>query len=173
MKIGIISDIHDNFYPLQETLKRFETENVESILFCGDFGSPGSAKHLANNFKGDIYAVIGNNDADLTALTTLHYDNSNKLKFDLEQKALTHILTLEGIKFSITHYPLIAEQFAKAGEVDFSFFGHTHQKFETKIKDCVLANPGAIMPDMNKKCRYAILDTQTKEITFEEFDLKI
>lgn len=36
MKLGIITDIHGNLVALKSVLSKFEKENIDKIICCGD-----------------------------------------------------------------------------------------------------------------------------------------
>ena len=59
----------------------------------------------------------------------------------------------------------IAEAKAKSGKYDFVFYGHTHEKKEERIGDCLLLNPGEIL-GWRYPPSYAIVDLETKEVSF-------
>lgn len=47
MKIGIISDTHDNLRNLEAALEVLQAEGVTRILHCGDVCGPGIIKMLS------------------------------------------------------------------------------------------------------------------------------
>ena len=62
----------------------------------------------------------------------------------------------------MVHYPKIAYAFAKTGEYDFIFCGHTH-KYEIKeIGKTLVINPGEILGKEGPPS-FVILDLKTKE----------
>jgi len=64
MKIGIISDIHDNILNLRKAIKILNKKAVKKVYFCGDLVSPFTIKEF-QALKVPIKAVFGNNEGDL------------------------------------------------------------------------------------------------------------
>ena len=67
MKIGVISDIHDNIWKLEAVL--IELKGVDMVLCLGDMCSPFTLKQIADAFPGPVHIVFGNNDGDKWLLT--------------------------------------------------------------------------------------------------------
>ena len=63
MKIGIISDVHDNWINLEKVVSVFNEEGFKYIFMAGDLISPSGLELLAA-FKGDAYLVFGNNEGE-------------------------------------------------------------------------------------------------------------
>ena len=68
MKIGIISDSHDNIWKLEKALETLQSTDV--VLHCGDLIAPFIIKRLKAGL-GDrpVHVVWGNNDGDKRLLT--------------------------------------------------------------------------------------------------------
>ncbi len=65
MRIGVISDIHNNVVTLNAVLEKMYTENCEQIIFCGDIISIGpyleeTVQHIMQ--IPHIIAVRGNHE---------------------------------------------------------------------------------------------------------------
>ena len=65
MKIGIVSDTHNNIELAQKAIKIFEKNNVDLIVHAGDITSP-KMLGLFKDFKCKF--VLGNGDIDDEAL---------------------------------------------------------------------------------------------------------
>ncbi len=59
MKIGIISDTHNNVENLHKALNRLRQEDVVTIFHCGDLTDPATAR-LLDGFQ--VYFTYGNGD---------------------------------------------------------------------------------------------------------------
>lgn len=166
MKVGIISDIHENFHNLILFLEKIEKYNIEKIIFLGDFMNNGVAKILANS-KVPVISIWGNNDGDKVAITkTALSENSNlKVGFDTFD-----FLEIEKRKIFISHYPILAKPMAKSGDFDAVFYGHDHKVNIDKIGNCLIVNPGEISAHKTSKASFAIYDSETNlaEIIFLE-----
>jgi putative phosphoesterase len=60
LKIGVISDTHDNLDSIKRAVAYF-AENVEIIVHAGDVIAPFSAK-IFKEADIPVYGVLGNND---------------------------------------------------------------------------------------------------------------
>jgi len=63
MKIGIISDTHDNLLQIKKAVDIFNQEKVDLVLHAGDFVSPFTALEF-KNLNCSLKGVFGNNDGD-------------------------------------------------------------------------------------------------------------
>ena len=70
MKIGVMSDSHDNLPAIRRALARFEAEGAEAVIHAGDFVAPFSIKELLK-FKGPLYGCFGNNDGEKAGIRAL------------------------------------------------------------------------------------------------------
>ena len=57
MKIGVMSDSHDNLPAIRRALARFEAEGAEAVIHAGDFVAPFSIKELLK-FKGRALRLL-------------------------------------------------------------------------------------------------------------------
>jgi uncharacterized protein len=65
MKIGILSDTHNNAKNLQTALDIFAREGIETLIHCGDMTNVETAKKLAG-FQ--VICVFGNGDIESGAI---------------------------------------------------------------------------------------------------------
>lgn len=153
MKIGIISDSHDNLENLNKALTILNNK-TQVLIHCGDFCAPFIMAELAK-FKGDVHCVFGNTD---DRFTTPKMAQKNGINFhgDIAK------LEINGKKILVNHYPDIARAFAFTGEYDAVFYGHNHTAKKENIKNTLLLNPGEIMGKEGKPS-LAIYDTELNE----------
>lgn len=162
MKIAIMSDSHDCIPNLKKAINICLKEKVEKIFHCGDLISPFMIPVLGE-FEKEVHLILGNNPGDIYLLIQkiLSYPH---IKFHGDSA----FLEVEGYKIAMVHYPKIAYAFAKTGEYNFVFCGHTH-KYEVKeIEKTLVINPGEILGKEGEPS-FVILDLKTKEyekITF-------
>ena len=157
MKIGILSDIHDNIWKLDAALEVLR--NVDMILCCGDLCSPFIIPRLAEGFDRDIHIVFGNNDGDL---------------FRISQQAAkyphVHLhgefvsLEIGGQSFAMTHFDNIARELAAGQGFDVVCFGHNHCLEVSQEGETLLINPGEIMGGLSQDqvSSLVIYDTETR-----------
>ena len=132
MKIGIISDTHDNCNNLTEILRILKKEGIETIIHLGDIVSPFCVDRL--NVKM-VYAVFGNNDGDKLLLQSRFQKKGYIIKkgpYDIE---------IDSVKFAIMHEPFELDAFIKSQLYDVVCYGHTHE-LEIREGKPLVINPG-------------------------------
>jgi len=159
MKIAIISDIHDNFHNLVLVLKEIEKQNVEQVIFLGDFVNNGISRILSK-FSIPVFAIWGNNDGDKEKISQTALKNGSKLT--INDKTYDFV-EFGGRKIFLTHYPDLAKPMTQSGNFDAVFYGHDHNKSKEVIGKCLVLNPGEISGHKNGAISYAIYDTATND----------
>ncbi|MCX8030203.1 MAG: metallophosphoesterase [Thermodesulfovibrionales bacterium] len=156
MKIGIISDTHDNLVNLKKALDIFNQQNVNHIIHAGDFTSPFTAKILME-FKGGFSGIFGNNDGDKLLLSKAFNGNifSQPYVFNLSQK-----------KIVVLHEPTVVDALAESGHYDLVIYGHTHKALIKQVKNTLVINPGEAGSWLYGKATVAIanIEKMTAEI---------
>jgi putative phosphoesterase len=161
MLIGVFSDVHDNLANLRRALEVFKERGVAALIFCGDFCSPIPSRVMGAEFKGDIHVVFGNGDGDRFAISNVAKSQYPNLKLHGEYAELE----FEGVKVALTHYPFYAKALARTGDYAAVFSGHTHERHEEKIGDCLWLNPGEVL-GWQGQATCAIYDTKTNTATY-------
>lgn len=156
MKIGIISDIHENFHNLLKALEVCEQREVGKIFCLGDLINQGIAKVLSES-KIPVYCLWGNNDGDKVMILKFANARSSSLEMAIKSYAFVEV---DGNKGFISHFDDLARPMAKSGEFDFVFYGHTHGKKIERIQDCLVVNPGEISSQLKGEATFALYDTE-------------
>lgn len=141
MLIGVFSDIHDNLENLNKALRVFKERDVQALIFCGDFCSPIPSRIIGAEFKGDVHCVFGNGDGDRFTISNVASSQYPNLKLHGEYAELN----FEGVKVAVTHYPFYAKALARTGDYSAVFSGHTHERYQEWIGDCLWLNPGEVL----------------------------
>ena len=68
MKIGIISDTHDDVGNVQRAIEMFNVERVQSVIHAGDYIFPGIVKEF-EKLNSKLIGVLGNNDGEKSIST--------------------------------------------------------------------------------------------------------
>ena len=68
MKIGIISDTHDDVGNVQKAIEMFNVERVQYVIHAGDYICPGIVKEF-EKLNSKLIGVLGNNDEDESTST--------------------------------------------------------------------------------------------------------
>lgn len=164
MKIGIISDTHDNLWRLDEAIELLA--GVDAVLHCGDLISPFMVHRLGKGLPGlPVHMVWGNNDGDKRAVSKVAEGYPG---FTIYGELAE--IEIGGLRIAINHYPEIARGLANSGLYDLVCYGHDHTAHKEMVGSTMLLNPGEVMGLMGS-ASLAILDSDTREaqeITFWE-----
>ena len=155
MKIGVVSDSHDNLPAIRKAVETLNRENVEVILHAGDFVAPFAVREFLKA-KAQLIGVFGNNDGERKGLAKLCEDiqpgprllelGARKIALAHEEKAIT---------------PALLEKASVA------VYGHTHKVVVEKAQVLRL-NPGECGGWLTDRCTIAILDTETLDVKIIE-----
>jgi len=133
MKLGIMSDSHDNLPLISKAVELFNNENVDLVLHAGDFVSPFTA-NILKDLNAKFVGVFGNNDGDklflrrrFEAIGNIHEDYCE--------------LVLDGKKIVLMHQPKFLEALAASAKYDLIIYGHTHE-VDIRQGPPVVVNPG-------------------------------
>ncbi len=158
MKIGVISDTHDQRLPILEAIGIFNKEKVGMVIHCGDWVAPFSAARFAA-LKCPIKGVFGNNDGD----KDLHRQRNSSFIDYCDEKIE---LAVEGRKIFATHghIPQLVENALKSGRYDAVFSGHTHTAHVKVEGKTLWLNSGTLVDETNSETKgmsIAIYETAT------------
>lgn len=136
MRLGILSDIHDNLWNLRVALDRMN-EGADVLLCCGDLCSPFVMDEL-KKFHGPVHVIFGNNDADLFRITKKSNDH-------VQVYGELFTAELAGRRVAANHFDYIARPMAQSGMYDLVCFGHNHRISNEKFGETLALNPGPVM----------------------------
>lgn len=134
MKIGIISDTHDNLDAIEKAVSIFNENKVELVIHAGDFIAPFTARPF-EKLNSKLVGIFGNNDGEKFGL-------KNNFKQIGEIHNDPYIFSRSGKKILLTHHPEIVNPIAKSYEYDLVIYGHTHKNDIRKIHNTLVINPG-------------------------------
>ena len=168
MKIGLISDTHDNIPTCNKLIPHFLNEKIEVLIHCGDIISPFMKRVFIPLHDAGVkmYGVIGNNDGEIPGLMknlgtimTLTPDF-----FELEFDNKTFLV--------IHHLPeKLVQSTAIAGKFNYIVLGHLHEKRDEKIGKTRVINPGEACGYLSGTASIAVLDTEVDSLKF--FDVHV
>lgn len=148
MKIGIISDTHDNIPKIKSAVSIFNTKQVEFVIHAGDYVAPFSIAPL-DDLKCDYIGVFGNNDGEKVGLARKSKDRI---------KVPPYQITLENRKIIILHEPNDLENLIKGQDYDIVIYGHTHNPIIERHNKTLVINPGECCGWLSGKSTIAILE---------------
>ncbi|HBY58007.1 MAG TPA: YfcE family phosphodiesterase [Candidatus Atribacteria bacterium] len=160
MKIGIISDTHDNLPQIKKAVEIFNREKVELILHAGDFVSPFTFLEFKNS-NCPLKGVFGNNDGDKLYL-------QEKFKGIGELYPEPYHMNLSNKNIIILHKEELIDALAKSQKYDVIIYGHTHRTDLRKIGKTFIINPGECGGWLTGKSTIALLGLKTLEVKIVE-----
>jgi hypothetical protein len=159
MKIGVLSDTHDQGELIRQAVAYFNSQHVGLVIHCGDWVSP-FILHFFQGLEAPLRGVFGNNDGDKFR----HLAFKNQWGIDLEYEERFLELEVDNRKIAVFHgdYQGIVDALVLCGKYDAVFHGHTHQKVNQHIGKTLSLNPGSLMQETTKtvtQASIAIYDT--------------
>jgi len=165
MRLGIVSDTHDNVSAIERIVETFEAEGVDTAIHCGDYIAPP----VLPFFDGlELHGVIGNNDGELDGLERTFDDLGNGSHLHGRYAELT----FDGVRLGVLHGDQgmdAVDDFAASNDHDYVCYGHFHRTDEREVDGTTVLNPGAhfpTVPDAHR--RVVVLDTAANEVRFLE-----
>ncbi len=163
MKIGIISDTHNDLGMVKKAVSVFKEKNVDLVVHAGDLTSP----KLITLFKGlPCRFVLGNCDLDSEAINA----KSQEMGFGCVDTCCD--FTADGKRILVFHgndIPLFRNAVA-SGDYDYIIKGHTHL-FENYVAGKTrIINPGSIYREDERTI--AILDLKTGKVERIKIDVE-
>ena len=143
MKIGIISDTHDQVERAEQAAEIFSKEAVDKIYHLGDWSSPFMLG-IFKNLSCQILSIFGNNDADIFKLVKNKPDN-------LEFKDRFFVETISDKKICLFHgdpQELVNAIF-DSKRYDVVLRGHNHEAEIKRNGKTTLINPGSLIGPTN------------------------
>jgi putative phosphoesterase len=162
MKIGVMSDTHDNVWKLESACERLQT--VDAVIHCGDICSPFMIRRLGERLADiPVHLVWGNNDGDQFLIAKVAADFPA-----ISLHGQVAHLELDGLRVAVNHYPEIARDMAHAGRYGLVCYGHDHTANEERIGDTLLLNPGEVL---GLKGRSSVATVDTGDLSVAWIDL--
>jgi len=158
MKIGIISDTHDNKENLKKTLSFLKKEGIKILIHCGDVATEETLEYILENFEGRVLLSLGNVDKDHQLEEKIREKKKN-----LEIFSDFGEIKLGNKKLAFCHFPEKGEELANTGKYQIVFFGHLHYPKEKKIKNTKLINPGNLA-NLYFKATFLIYDLENDKL---------
>ncbi len=161
MKIGIISDTHDNLANLIAALDILRAEQVTNLLHCGDLCGPEIIRALAGL---NVWIAQGNMDRRLK-LSPVTEETSIRISLAWLQKP-----TLNGYPLAVIHgdNEEVLGNLITSGQHRYVFHGHTHRRRDQTVGHTRVINPGALGGTRKQSRSFCILDLTTGEARFVE-----
>lgn len=162
MKIGIISDTHDQITRIIKAIEIFKREGIDLLIHCGDLVAPFTLSYF-KEIACPIKFIFGNNSGDIA----LHLQVAKKLELNAEF-ANFFSLEIDGRKIAVYHgdIPEITIALIECGRFDCVFSGHDHVAKIERYGKVLFVNPGTLAEKHKEEIKgpsIAIYDTETHE----------
>lgn len=134
MRIGILSDTHDNIEAVTWVVQEFNARQVDFVIHAGDYCAPFSLRPFSE-LACDWLGVLGNNDGEIKGLTAA---SGGRIKEG------NTVLERDGRRILVDHINPLRGALAKSGQFDLLIFGHTHTLEVYREGKCLCVNPGEV-----------------------------
>ena len=177
MKIGIISDSHDDVTNVNRAIDILIEKKIRSVIHAGDIISPPIIKEFKRLTDDGVsfFGIYGNNDGEKKGLeVAFNFVKGNLLGDDGK-------FEIDGLNFCVYHGQDLRkkEKFIRSQKFDVFIYGHSHTKHSEishgNKRDTIILNPGSSHSQAETKCSESpyfpqpsiiIFDSTTKEIEF-------
>jgi uncharacterized protein len=161
MRIGIISDTHDNHRNVSRAIEIFNEQKTAYVLHAGDMTRAATASLFAGLEDCRFIAVMGNCDADRESLrgaVQLFGGDFHESSFDgaVGDKAVY-----------MAHIPHAVKRAIDSQAYDLVVYGHTHRQDIHRVGKTLVLNPGATRNWMTEIARVLIVDLSDMSVTSE------
>src|ERR671918_454487 len=172
MKLGIISDTHDDINNVREAIEIFNREGVQYVIHAGDYVFPGIVMEF-KRLNAKLIGVLGNNDGEKGHLLKSFLEIGGELKGELGE------MLIGELKIGIYHGTSaeIKDQLIESGRYNIVICGHTHKKEPVGVEigsysidsPTLVLNPGTAHKKVESLARafieggVIILDTESQE----------
>ncbi|MDE0636080.1 MAG: metallophosphoesterase [Candidatus Poribacteria bacterium] len=160
MKLGVMSDSHDNVPNVKRAVALFNEIGVDLVVHAGDFIAPFAIDPLAD-LNCHVVGVFGNNDGERVVLVKKFEAIGGEVHPNLASTSLGDTT------IAVMHYPELAIPIAKSGEYDIVVYGHTH-KIDIQKEESLLLNPGETGGWTTGKATIAVVELEALEATIYE-----
>jgi len=154
MRLGLISDTHDNIPKIREAIRRLNEHEVDLVLHAGDYISPFTAKPYAD-LKAKMIGVYGNNCAEREKLREVYATVGKEIvgNFAEVEAGGRRIALLHG------HDNALLNSIIAHGGYDAVVHGHDHKAKTEKRGTTLDVNPGEVCGYVTGRSSFAVLDT--------------
>ncbi|MDA1182182.1 MAG: YfcE family phosphodiesterase [Bacteroidetes bacterium] len=160
MEIAILSDIHNHSENLSRAFQSIQNEGISTVIFCGNFCSPEVIEQMGL-CSLSIHAVFGDRDIDRESLKATANRYKSIYLYGEYIGSEENSLTLDDIRFGVSHYSFYAKAMIKTGWFDVVCYGHSEKAHRQKFGISLLLNPGSIA-GIDSEPSYAIYETKMR-----------
>lgn len=160
MKIGVLSDTHDNQEDLRVVLNICREKGIKTLVHCGDLTS----LDMVSKFRGfRLIYTIGNMDIATGAIKK-HIERMHEGNY----AGMVFRGKLNGVPIAVTHSHIDGKVMELVREKRFKwvFHGHTHEKRDETLRGARIVNPGALGGLGRDPRSFCIVDLDAEMVEF-------
>ena len=161
MKIGVVSDTHNNLRNVEKIVSIFNKERVEKVVHTGDITQSKTIEAFSE-IEMPLYGVFGNNDLELESLK----ESIERLGFHFVQPPFINIWCKK--KVIVVHDPLQLDKYDMS-DYHLALHGHTHRYRLETINSTLVFNPGECAGHMQGYNAVGVIDLQFMETKIIKF----
>ncbi len=161
MRLGLMSDTHDNLPLIDKAIIKMNEAKVALVLHAGDYVAPFVIPRF-KELKSRLIGVFGNNDGDHELLKKRFSENPN-----LEIHDSFAEIAAEGARIALLHGSdrELLNSLVAGETYDFIVYGHTHSMEIYRKGKTLVVNPGEVCGYLTGRTTVAVLDTVKREAT--------
>ena len=161
MKIGVVSDTHNNSKNVSQIVELFNNLPVERVVHTGDITKASTLDQFAE-LRVELFGVFGNNDQERESLDESVHRNG----FHIHSNRLE--LEWHGRRILVVHDPkdLVDDDFVG---FDLTLHGHTHLRRVEHRNECLIFNPGESAGHMQGCNAVGVVDLKTLSVEIINF----
>jgi hypothetical protein len=160
MKIGVLSDTHDNLSTLIYVLNNFRESGIDTIIHCGDLTGLEMVSHL-EGFR--VIYTIGNMDG-LTGTIKKRIEGMREDNF--VGTVFQGLIDSVPVAATHSHIEGTVMKLVREGRCKWLFHGHTHEKRDEVIRGVRIVNPGALGGLGREPRSFCIVDLAQEKVEF-------
>ena len=155
MRIGVVSDTHDQLGNVAKIVALLNAARVERVVHTGDITQPKTLRALAA-LDAPLVGVFGNNDRERSALEAA----CAELGMRFVDPPLR--VTWHGRRIGVVHDPRELDAL-ELGALDVALYGHDHRHALERRAGALCFNPGECAGHVPGLNRVGVLDLETLE----------
>ena len=161
MRIGVVSDTHNNLKNVRKIVELFNTASVDAVIHTGDISQAKTLQVFAD-LQAPMVGVFGNNDEERDSLEQAIKQHG----FQFQEPPLE--LEWHNRRIVVVHDPLELEG-VQTPEHELVLHGHTHlYRLERKANQLVF-NPGECAGHMQGYNAVGLVDLATMTVELLKF----
>jgi len=161
MRIGVVSDTHNNLRSVRAIVEIFDRAGVDCVVHTGDVTQAKVLDAFAP-MRAPLYGVWGNNDVERDTLETAAARHAMEIVDDV-----LHLEWHER-RIVVAHDPRDLERHLAADHA-LALHGHTHLYRHERVNGTLVFNPGECAGMLRGHNRVGIVDLATLHCELEHF----